>query len=73
MTTFLASVLNLSPLAWTIVIVVNPLLLTLMSRTTPALPAWVPATTLQGAPSRSFAGGLSLGFFAGGVFFTRVQ
>jgi hypothetical protein len=53
--TFLARVLNLTPLAGTTVIVTWPVLLVLMSRMVPDLPLWVPAITLHWAPSVTWA------------------
>lgn len=58
--TFLARVLNLSPSAWTTVIVTAPVLLVLMSRTIPDFPACVPAVTVQASPSLTSPAGFDM-------------
>ena len=52
--TFLARVLKQIPLLCRTVIVAWPVLLMLWSSTTPDLPAWVPAITMQASPLRTF-------------------
>lgn len=64
-TTFLARVLNRSPLARTTVTDTNPVLPVLMSLTVPDFPTWTPPTTLQCAPSVTGRG--SADFFIGCV------
>ena len=57
-TTFLASVLNLSPFACTTVMETYPVFPVFISLTTPDLPACLPPMTLHPAPSFSLFAGL---------------